>query len=161
MPSFTSVKPNTAFFLCDDDIAHGREPGATPERGAVNTPDQRNRQRIQGRKHRAAALASRTLSSCVYASAFAIHAMSAPAEKTLPAPPDHRERDVVIGIDGGAQGVSSAIICSLNALRTSGTVQREVFDDAVAATLECGELVVHGSTITSETPRTSGVELAR
>src|SRR6476469_4575174 len=69
---------------------------------------------------RAAAFASRTLSSCVYSSALAIHAMSAPAENTLPAPAITVTRTSSSALIAAAHAVNSAIICSLNALRTSG-----------------------------------------
>src|SRR3954447_7435982 len=66
------------------------------------------------------ARASRTFSSCVYATIFDIQARSAPAENILPAPERIATRAGPAAVTDSAHAVISAINSSLKALRTSG-----------------------------------------
>ena len=131
VPSLTSVKPNIVVVGGDDDVADRDEPGAAAERRAVDAADHRHRQRDRARGTSAPSrMASSTFCSWLNAGHPAPStSRSAPAQNVGPAPARttsaHR---AVAARPNSPTSVSSAIIPSLKALRTSGRLSTSALD---------------------------------
>ena len=120
MPSFTSVNPNTRVIGGNDDVADGGQARAAAEGRAMDEADKGLRQGVEGLEH----VGHRARVAPVLVFGVARHALHprdvGPGGEGLAAPREHDRAHRRVGGVARAQVVNSAIIVSLNALRTSG-----------------------------------------
>jgi hypothetical protein len=86
MTSFVSVKPEDRIRLGHHDVADGGEPGAATERRTVHAPDHDRGNGVDREKHLRGRSSVAHVVVVRVPAILAIHAASAPALNTLPAP---------------------------------------------------------------------------
>src|SRR5580765_7330209 len=120
MPSTTSVNPNCASSAATTTSQTAARPDPPPSAAPWTQPMSGTGMRSSARNIDAACRASAMFSSREKPIMRDIHCTSAPAEKTVPAPRRTTARTEPSAGTDVANAVRSAIMSSLNALRTSG-----------------------------------------
>src|SRR4029453_2771420 len=122
IPSFASVKPKTALSAATTMSQTAARPAPPPSAAPWTRPTSGTGSMSSARNIADIARASRTFSSCEYATIFDIQVRSAPAENTFPSP-----RSTATRTPGGsgarAHAARSPTRCSSKAFRASGRLR--------------------------------------